>query len=392
MEIMIWGCGRFGKQAYHYYDGIVDIAGFIDNNPNTWGTYLFDKMVYSPKVLKNFDGKVVIAVKNDYVSIQKGLKDTYGISETILFKVEEQSLTTQEYSDICGEIDENTIMIYFLGGLGNQMFQYALAKNFLAQGKSIVANIEHYFKLGKRKFILCDVFENITLRFGGDVQKNEIIEKNIEVNGNYKDFRIYVEETRKGTEKSADMSLLDITSGIMYGFYQNFCFAQKVEKDLRKDFTFGTNGDSRLVKLLKRIQDLNCVSVHIRRGDYLKKDAQSTYGGICTQQYYDTAIQIMQDKLETCVFCFFSNDMEWVKEHYKIRDAIYVESDMFEDYQDWYDMYLMSICKHNIIANSTFSWWGAWLNENTDKIVIAPSKWINGVEMLDIYPSDWIKL
>ena len=100
----------------------------------------------------------------------------------------------------------------------------------------------------------------------------------------------------------------------------------------------------------------------------------------------------MKDKVGNCKFIFFSNDMEWVKRNYNIENAIYVNSTLFDNYQDWYDMYLMSMCKHNIIANSTFSWWGAWLNSNKEKIVIAPNKWVNLCDYKDIYPDDWIKM
>lgn len=394
MDIMIWGCGRFGKQAYYYYNENeeLNIVGFIDSNPDVWGTSLFGKTIYSPKVLENFSGRVVIAVKNDYASIQKVLEKTYGISETVLFGVEEQPLIAQEYSDVCGSVDKNTIMIYFMGGLGNQMFQYALAKNYLLQGKNIVANIEHYFKLGNRKFILCDVFKNIALNFGGEIQKNEIVDKNADVYGNYKNFRIYVEDMGNDMEKSTDMSLLDITGGVIYGYFQNFHYAQRIESELCRDFEFGTNDDDKLINVLKMIQKKNCVSVHIRRGDYITKRNQDVYGGICTPQYYDNAMKMMKDKVASCVFCFFSNDIEWVKEHFKIPDALYIESNMFEDYQDWYDMYLMSQCKHNIIANSTFSWWGAWLNGNPEKIVIAPKKWLNLRNCRDICPDDWFRM
>lgn len=390
MKIMIWGCGKFGKLAYHYYNDGFNIIGFVDNDSNKWGMNLFDKMVYSPKILKTFEGKVIIAVKNDYADIQNTLKETYGISEAILFKVEEKPLVLEESTNNSIVVDESTIMIYFLGGLGNQMFQYALAKNYLMQKKKVIANIEHYYNLGKREFVLCEVFKNITLNLGGDNQRKQIIKKNIDGIDSYKNFRVYVEEMRSGVKKSADMSLLDVTGGIMYGFYQNFHFAQKVETELKRDFVFGTNGDSKLEQILKIIQESNCVSIHIRRGDYMTEKAQMIYGGICTKQYYDNAMEIMKNRIGACIFCFFSNEMEWVKEHFKISNAIYIESNMFEDYQDWYDMYLMSQCKHNIIANSTFSWWGAWLNQNKKKIVIAPKKWSNKYDYEDICPDDWI--
>lgn len=153
MEIMIWGCGKFGKQAYHYYNENFKIVGFVDNDSRKWGTYLFDKMVYSPDVLEDFKGKVIIAVKSNYDVILELLEKMYGISESILFKVEEQPLISREYSKINNIIDENTIMIYFMGGLGNQMFQYALAKNYMKQGKKVLANIEHYSRQDRKSVV-----------------------------------------------------------------------------------------------------------------------------------------------------------------------------------------------------------------------------------------------
>ena len=100
----------------------------------------------------------------------------------------------------------------------------------------------------------------------------------------------------------------------------------------------------------------------------------------------------MREHIPDCCFCFFSDDIEWVKVNYAMSNDVCIEKDMFDSYEDWYDMYLMSICSHNIIANSTFSWWGAWLNQNEDKTVIAPQKWLNGCDYIDIYPPEWITM
>ena len=111
--------------------------------------------------------------------------------------------------------------------------------------------------------------------------------------------------------------------------------------------------------------------------------------GIWTKEYYLNAIDYMRQKKPNAVFCFFSDDIEWVKHNIKEDYALYIEKNMFIQYYDWYDMYLMSICKHNIIPNSTFGWWGAWLNQNPEKIVIAPSKWRKRWEAIDWCPLDW---
>ena len=357
-NIMIWGCGKFGKLAYYYFkdNKEVNIIGFIDSNSDKWGTQFFDKEIYPPKVMEEYKGQVVIAVKNGYENIESILKKTYGIQDIILFGISTQTLSNHRTPDSFEEVDKDSIMIYFLGGLGNQMFQYALAKNWIMQGKKVVANIKHYYEPGTREFILKDVFKNINLNFAGDDQKKAIILKNAEDSFyNYKNFRIYSEEQRDGMEKIADMSLLDMTGGVVSGYFANYRYAEKVERELRQDFNFSANNDRKLNEIIKKIQENNCVSVHIRRGDYMTEQNQRIYGGICTLEYYINAMKLMKEKVGSCIFCFLSNDIEWVKENFPISDAIYINSEMFEDYNDWYDMYIMTQCKHNIIANSTSS-------------------------------------
>ena len=116
-----------------------------------------------------------------------------------------------------------------------------------------------------------------------------------------------------------------------------------------------------------------------------------TLGDVCTEAYYNKAMDYMEQRLGNCQFYFFSDDIEWVKEHYRKSNALYIESNMFERYQNWFDMCLMSFCSHHIIANSTYSWWGAWLNPR-EKIVIAPKTWARSKNFADICPVEWIRM
>ncbi len=124
-------------------------------------------------------------------------------------------------------------------------------------------------------------------------------------------------------------------------------------------------------------------------GDYVN---HPIHGGICTMDYYQQAIDIMKSKIVNPKFFIFSNDIEWCHSHLKLADAVYITGNKGEN--SYRDMQLMSMCKHNIIANSSFSWWGAWLNNNPDKIVIAPAKWFNDpkINTRDLIPDDWIKI
>ena len=113
------------------------------------------------------------------------------------------------------------------------------------------------------------------------------------------------------------------------------------------------------------------------------------FAGVCTPEYYEKAIAYIATKISSIQFYVFTDDPEWVNANFEIENAIYVQHNTGSD--SWQDMYLMSQCKHNIIANSSFSWWGAWLNSNPSKIVIAPTKWWRLFEKDDVVPDEWIR-
>ena len=140
------------------------------------------------------------------------------------------------------------------------------------------------------------------------------------------------------------------------------------------------------------IKSRTSVSVHFRLGDYFKHAPND----LLSNHYYLTAMQAIKSKFPDAHFYIFSNDTNFVKENIKIPfEHTFVEHNNTKETSFW-DMYLMSLCKHNIIANSTFSWWGAWLNQNPDKIVITPSVWISGKEHLkvvkNVIPNVWMKI
>ena len=134
---------------------------------------------------------------------------------------------------------------------------------------------------------------------------------------------------------------------------------------------------------LEAILHKESVGVHIRRGDYLEAD--ELYGGICTDEYYRKAMEEMKRQAPGCHFFLFTNDVPWARRNMAGEGVTIVEGN--EEAPGSMDMFLMSRCKHNIIANSSFSWWAAWLNENPEKRIIAPARWVNGRDMPDIYTS-----
>lgn len=145
---------------------------------------------------------------------------------------------------------------------------------------------------------------------------------------------------------------------------------------------------------MEQIRASNSVSLHVRRGDYvsnqkIKKDAL-TPSGVCTEKYYFNAIEYIQAQIENPEFFVFSDDIEWCRQNLRLESAHYADWNVGKE--SFVDMQLMSCCKHNIISNSTFSWWGAWLNGNPGKMVLVPDKWYYNGHIGDILCDDWRKI
>ena len=164
-----------------------------------------------------------------------------------------------------------------------------------------------------------------------------------------------------------------------------------MEDELQEVFQFPIIKDKNNLEIINKIKNCNSVSVHIRRGDYLIDTNYRMFGGICDENYYAEAFKIIKKYVQNPTFFIFSDDIEWSKMHICQKENCYfVTINKKED--SWKDMFLMSICKHNIIANSTFSWWGAYLNKNKSAIVISPDIFIKTDINSDIYKENWIKL
>lgn len=176
------------------------------------------------------------------------------------------------------------------------------------------------------------------------------------------------------------------------GFFQTEKYFKDIRKTLIRDFKLIEKLNEDNKKILDQIQSTEAISVHFRRGDYLKARVANVFGACC-EEYYQKGIDEIASKIDKTPTIFvFSDDINWVKENIKFKyDTVYVNINSGK--QGYFDLELMKKCKHNIIANSSFSWWGAWLNENPDKIVIAPKIWLKTLDNdYDIIPTDWIRL
>lgn len=168
--------------------------------------------------------------------------------------------------------------------------------------------------------------------------------------------------------------------------YKYFC---EVEEEIRESFTFPAL-DFRNLELLKMINDCESVAVHVRRGDYI---GSSSHVGLCGEEYFKNAISYILIKLKAPTFFIFSDDIDWSKKHLSIDRVFYI--DWNKGGESYRDMQLMSLCEHNVISHSSFSFWSAYLNDNPDKIVVAPERWANpesGVELNDMNMPEWVVL
>jgi len=168
------------------------------------------------------------------------------------------------------------------------------------------------------------------------------------------------------------------------GYWQSERYFDDITDIIRDAFTLSNQMTGANAETMRKIRDSNSVSVHLRRGDYVN------HGNALNMAYYRRAIERVQSAVDRPSFFVFSDDISWAREHFKFDEATHFVSQNGIDRCEL-DVALMARCDHNIIANSTFSWWGAWLNPNDDKLVISPAIWTSGrpVDALDIIPDRW---
>ena len=167
---------------------------------------------------------------------------------------------------------------------------------------------------------------------------------------------------------------------------------KNIEEKVRRSFVFPEQTDEDFLKWKHEIdRTLNAVSIHIRRGDYLKKtNDMYQFGGVANMEYFKKAMDYINNHVYSPVYYIFSDDLAWCRENFLGEHYRFVDCN--RGVNSWRDMYLMSLCRHHINSNSTFSWWGAWLSIFEDSITICPKEYIRGLNTPDVYPERWIKM
>lgn len=266
------------------------------------------------------------------------------------------------------------IIVKVLGGLGNQMFQYAYAKALEIRGFEVKLDLSG--------------FSRYKLHGGYQLSKYAI---NIENASTSAILFAKINRLKTVKEKSLlfDSKLLSLKGNeYVKGYFQTEKYFLEIRNTLLTQFTLPEEITNSTKKYKKEITAAsNSCSLHIRRGDYISNSKAHAIHGTCNLEYYKEAIKIIKEKYQNPTFFIFSDDPTWTKDNLVLNNAIYINHNCLPHE----DIYLMSLCKNNITANSSFSWWGAWLNRNDSKTIIAPKQWFVTKEN-EIACENWIKI
>lgn len=290
------------------------------------------------------------------------------------------------------------VIIQLTNGLGNQLFQYALYLKLRSIGCSVKLDIFSAFKTQKYR--------------GKGYQLNKVFDIYPEIASNFEIFslksidNLMLRQLRKinkniflsrthflepSFEYCSEIYEVILSDSYIQGYWQSYKYFEDILPDIINGLRFhNTIIESAPIELLSKIVQTNSVSIHVRRGDYVNN---VLHGNICDIAYYKHAIYMTESILTKPEYFIFSDDIEWCKKNFDFIDANYVDSTGNSN-SDAVDLYLMSRCKHNIIANSTFSLWANYLNVNAHKISIAPQKWFNdpSINTSDLYLKSWIRI
>jgi len=289
------------------------------------------------------------------------------------------------------------IISQLAGGLGNQMFQYALGRTLSVRlNTRLLLDISNFDEYQLHNgFELSDIF-NVDV----EIANNKDLDQVLGIQSRCRQFmkKPYLSFIRKKQLICEPhfhyWSEVNRLSGNCYlaGYWQSEKYFLDAEDQIRKEFTFTDPLNFRNKEVANKISQENSISLHVRRGDYVSSSLNSSIYESCSPDYYTRSINYLSERISAPTFYIFSDDLTWAKENLKI-DFPHVYVDINYGKNSYTDMRLMSLCKHNIIANSSFSWWGAWLNSSKDKMVVAPQKWFKtALDARDLLPKNWIKL
>lgn len=268
------------------------------------------------------------------------------------------------------------IIVQVMGGLGNQLQQYALYRKFIRLGKEARLDISWFLSKNQRGEVLAErelelnYFDRLVYETCTKEEKADLVGKG-GLSGKLKRKLMPGSIRWFHESKIYHPEIFEFEDMYLSGYFACEKYYVDILYDLREKIQFPLSTNPVNLEMAEEMQKCNSVSVHVRRGDYLDPENTSMFGNICTPAYYRKALEAMKEKVPDAHFYFFSDDIPYVKKEFCGDDYTVVDINHGND--SFYDMWLMSKCKHNICANSTFSFWGARLNPNEDKVMIRPT-------------------
>lgn len=286
------------------------------------------------------------------------------------------------------------VIAHIVGGLGNQMFQYAAGRSLsVATDQELKLDLTSMEKYTRRRFALGQFEIKATAATSRDLpatrKRSSVVHRMLQMWSSRTPGRHVVEK-----DQGFDPEVLDLTGPVyLEGYWQSEKYFSAISDTIRSDFSLAAAFTPPRMAVLNQIKSTNAVSVHVRRGDYVTNPHANAVHGILEPSWYQGAMSRMAGRVGDATFFVFSDDPVWAQANLpQTWPTIFVEPQ--DDGLDAQDMHLMAACGNHVIANSTFSWWGAWLNPEPAKHVIAPLKWFKSTAHSDkdLVPADWERL
>lgn len=287
-------------------------------------------------------------------------------------------------------MNKKMIISYINGGLGNQMFQYAIGRKLSIIGDvPLKLDISRFDKDKKRRYLLGNYNIDAEIAPKKEIKKYKRVDlkgyNRLESLFSKYNIRLFNKIYYEKNDYEFDQKVLNFDDIYIKGYWQSYKYFQDIREILIRDLSLKDFIEIENKSILNTILKSNSVSVHIRRGDL-------NYKSLISIDYYYKAMDYVNKKINNPYFFIFSDDIEWAKQNLIFNYNKFFVNINNDHKTPYFDLELMRNCKHNIIANSTFSWWGAWLNENMGKIVVVPKKWIKDIKTDDLIPEAWIKI
>lgn len=289
------------------------------------------------------------------------------------------------------------IIVKLSGGLGNQLFQYSIGRHLSILKKTSLKFDISSFKNADRSFALNNFINNYEI--AGKLDLVKIFIRDFRNSYKYINYLSHINESYyklpfyKEQLLSYDDNFSKCLENVyLMGYWQSEMYFKSIEDIIRKEIVLRPKIDYENEHILRMIEDTNSVCIHIRNGDYFYDSNIRKNIGVCPPDYYYEAINEICNVVKNPYFFVFSDNTGWAKQNVRIENPhVYVTNNLNKSH---FDMYLMSKCKHFITANSSFSWWGAWLSTSKNKIVYSPTPWCKNTvyNPVDILPKEWNRI